>query len=48
LPPDLANAIDTEALFEDTAYLDLQTDIAAGTEREAIHVEALGDILVIG
>ncbi|MNL09422.1 hypothetical protein D3C87_1301820 [compost metagenome] len=33
LPPDLTNAIDAEVLFEDTTYLDLQADIAAGTDR---------------
>ena len=45
---DLANAIDAEVLFEDTTYLDLQADIAAGADRQAIHVQAFGDILVIG
>lgn len=29
LPPDLAHAIDPEVLLKDTAYLDLQNDIAA-------------------
>lgn len=48
LPPDLANAIDAEILLEDTTYLDLQADIAAGTDRQAIHVQSLGDVLVIG
>jgi hypothetical protein len=32
LPPDLAHAIDPEVLLEDTAYLDLQGNIAAGAE----------------
>lgn len=48
LPPDLANAIDAEVLFEDTTYLDLQADIAAGADRQAIHVPTLGDVLVVG
>ncbi len=48
LPPDLANAIDAEVLPEDTTYLDLQADIAAGTDRQAIHVQSLGDVLVVG
>lgn len=32
LPPDLANTIDMKVLLEDTAYLDLQADIAAGAD----------------
>lgn len=48
LPPDLANAIDAEVLFEDTTYLDFQADIAAGADRQAIHVQTFGDILVVG
>ena len=32
LPPDLAHAIDPEVLLKDTAYLDLQSDIAAGAD----------------
>src|SRR5690606_18507499 len=48
LPPDLAHAIDAKVLLEDTTYLDLQADIAAGADRQAVHVQALGDVLVIG
>jgi len=48
LPPDLAHAIDLEILIEHPAYLDLQADIAAGADRQAIHVQALGDVLVVG
>ena len=48
LPPDLAHAIDLEVLIEHPAYLDLQADIAAGAGRQAIHVQALGDVLVVG
>lgn len=48
LPPDFPNAIDAEVLLEDAAYLDLQADIAAGADRQAIHIQALGDVLVVG
>ena len=48
LPPDLLNAIDAEVLLEDTAYLDLHADIAAGSDRQAVHIQALGDVLVVG
>lgn len=30
LPPDLPNDIDAKILLQDTTYLDLQADIAAG------------------
>jgi hypothetical protein len=45
MPSDLTNAIDAKVLFEDTTYLDLQADIAAGEVRQAIHVQAFGEIL---
>jgi hypothetical protein len=48
LPPDLPNAIDAEVLLEDTTDLDLQADIAAGADRQAIHIHALGQVLVVG
>jgi len=48
LPPDLANAINAEVLLEDTTYLDLQTDIVAGADRQPVDVQALGDVLVLG
>src|SRR5690606_23916769 len=32
LPPDLANTIDAVVLFEDTTYLDLEADVAAGAD----------------
>jgi len=44
MPLDLTNAIDAKVLFEDTTYLD---PIAAGEVRQAIHVQAFGDILVV-
>lgn len=48
LPPDLAHAIDLEVLIEHPTYLDLQADIAAGANRQAVHIQALGDVLVVG
>lgn len=48
LPPDLANVIDAKVLLEDTPYLDLQADIAEGADRQAIHVQSLGDVIVVG
>ena len=48
MPSDLTNAIDAKVLLEDTTYLDLQADSAAGEVRQAIHIQAFGDNLVIG
>jgi hypothetical protein len=47
-PLGLANAIDAEILLEHPAYLDLQVDIAAGANRQTVHIQALGDVLVVG
>lgn len=41
LPPDLTHAIDLEVLIEHPSYLDLQTDIAAGANRQAVHTKRL-------
>lgn len=48
LPPDLPNDIDAKILLQDTTYLDLQADIAAGANLQAIHVQAFGDVLEVG
>lgn len=38
LPRDFAHAIDLEVLIEHPAYLDLQADIATGSDRQAVHI----------
>ncbi len=48
LPPDLAHAIDLEVLVEHPAYLDFHGNIIAFAGRQAVHVCALGDDLIIG
>ncbi|OBZ92116.1 hypothetical protein ADU59_28285 [Pararhizobium polonicum] len=40
--------VDEEVLFEDTAYLDLEGNVAAGADRQAFHVQAFGNVLIIG
>jgi len=45
---DLAHAIDLEVLVEHPAYLDLHGNVASGTDRQTVHVRALGDDLIIG
>ncbi len=47
-PPDLAHAVDIGVRFEDAAYLDLQGNVAAGADRQPVHVQAFGNVLVIG
>jgi len=44
---DLPNAIDAEVLLQDITYLDLETDIAAVTDRQSIPMQALGHTLII-
>jgi len=48
LPPDRAHAIDLEVLIEHPAYLNLQADIAAGSDRQAMHVQTLDYVLELG
>lgn len=48
LPPDLAHAIDLKVLIEHPAYLDLHGHVTTGAGRQATHVRALGNDLVVG
>ncbi len=48
LPPDFTHAVDLEVIIEHPTYLDLQAAIAAGAIRQAVHILALGDVLVVG
>src|SRR5690606_13466672 len=48
LTPDLAHAVDLEVLVEHPAYLDLHGDIAPGAGRQAVHIRAFGNTLIIG
>ena len=48
LSPDFPNAIDLEVLVEHTAYLDFHDNIIPFAGRQAVHVHALCDELIIG
>ena len=48
LPPDFPHAIDPVVGVKHAAYLDLQADVATSADRQAIHIRALGDRIVIG
>ena len=47
LSPDFPHAIDLEVLVEHPAYLNLHGHVATGAGRQAVHVRALGNDLII-
>ena len=48
LPPDLADAVDTEVLFEDAPNFTLQGGVAADACREPAGICALGEVRMVG